>query len=56
MWLAVEMASGVFDWEDYDRQLDLAAQNGIKTVIAEMIAGAPEWVHHKPALKWDCRR
>jgi beta-galactosidase len=43
MWSAIETAPGVYDWADYDRQLDLAAQHGIKTVIAEMITAAPEW-------------
>jgi beta-galactosidase len=43
MWSAVEVAPGVFDWADYDRQLDLAAEAGMKTVLAEMITAAPEW-------------
>lgn len=47
MWSAVEIAPGEFDWEDYDRQLDLAARNGIKTIIAEMITAAPEWAFRK---------
>ena len=34
---------GEFDWADYDRQLDLAAGNGMTTVIAEMLTAAPEW-------------
>ena len=37
----VEIAPGEFDWEDYDRQLDLAAENGIKTIIAEFVTSAP---------------
>ena len=37
LWSAIEVAPGVFDWEEYDRQLDLAARNGMKTIIAEMI-------------------
>jgi beta-galactosidase len=43
LWSSIEIASGKFDWEDYDKQLDLAAQHGIKTIIAEMITAAPEW-------------
>lgn len=43
MWSAIEITPGVYDWEDYDRQLDLAAQHGISTIIAEMITAAPEW-------------
>ena len=41
LWSAIETAPGVFNWSDYDRQLDLAAEHGIKTIIAEMIAVAP---------------
>jgi beta-galactosidase len=55
MWGAIEVAPGVFDWEDYDRQLDLAAQNGIKTIIAEMIMYTPEWAYarYPDALHMD---
>ncbi len=45
LWSAIEIAPGVYDWDDYDRQLDLAARHGIKTVIAEMITAAPEWAY-----------
>ncbi|MBM3212706.1 beta-galactosidase, partial [Candidatus Poribacteria bacterium] len=47
LWSAVEIGPGRFDWDDYDRQLDLAAKNGIKTIIAEMITAAPEWAFRK---------
>ena len=47
LWSAIEIAPGKFDWDDYDRQLDLAAKNGIKTIIAEMITAAPEWAFRK---------
>jgi beta-galactosidase len=47
MWGAVEIEPGVFDWDGYDQQLDLAAKNGMKTVIAEMITSAPEWAFRK---------
>ena len=43
LWSAIEVAPGQFDWDDYDRQLDLAAEHGLKTIIAEMITAAPEW-------------
>ena len=33
-WAAIEIAPGVYDWDDFDRQLDLAAENGIKTIVA----------------------
>ena len=49
LWSAIEVAPGVYDWEDYDRQLDLAAENGLKTIIAEMITAAPEWAYRKYA-------
>lgn len=45
LWSAIEIEPGVYDWEDYDRQLDLAAEHGIKTIVAEMIAVAPEWAY-----------
>ena len=49
LWSAIEVAPGTFDWDDYDRQLDLAAENGIQTVIAEMITVAPEWAYRRLA-------
>jgi beta-galactosidase len=49
LWAAIETAPGAFDWLDYDRQLDLAAENGLKTIIAEMITVAPEWAYRKYA-------
>jgi len=45
MWSAVEIAPGAYDWRDYDRMLELEAQNGIKAVLAEMITAAPEWAY-----------
>ena len=47
MWSAIEVAPGKYDWRDYDRMMDLAAQNGIKVVIAELITAAPEWMFKK---------
>jgi beta-galactosidase len=43
LWSAIERSPGRYTWGDYDRQLDLAAENGIKTIIAEMMVVAPEW-------------
>ncbi|MDB5561140.1 MAG: beta-galactosidase [Hyphomicrobiales bacterium] len=43
MWGSIETAPGVYDWDDYDRQMDLAAKNGIKTIIAELIHAVPDW-------------
>src|SRR5438105_15329437 len=43
MWGAIEVAPGKYEWRDYDRMMDLAAQNGIKVIIAELIADAPQW-------------
>lgn len=47
LWGAIETAPGKYDWRDYDRMMDLAAQNGIKVVIAELISSAPEWAYRK---------
>ena len=49
MWGAVEVAPGEFDWAAYDRQLDLAAEHGLKTIIAEMATSAPEWAFRQYA-------
>ena len=43
LWSAVETAPGKFDWREYDRMLDLEAQNGIQAVLAEFVTSAPEW-------------
>ncbi|CAN5355137.1 hypothetical protein BH10PSE9_BH10PSE9_25130 [soil metagenome] len=47
MWGAIERRPGFYDFEEYDRQLDLAAQNGIKTVIAEMVHAVQDWAIRK---------
>jgi beta-galactosidase len=47
MWGAIEVAPGKYDWRDYDHMMDLAAQNGIRVVIAELITDAPEWMFRK---------
>ncbi|WP_195908994.1 beta-galactosidase [Microlunatus sp. Gsoil 973] len=44
MWAGIEVAPGEFEWDDYDRQLDLAAWNGLTTIIAEHVTIAPEWL------------
>lgn len=49
MWGAIEVEKGVYDWEDYDRHMDLADQHGIKTIIAEMITSVPEWAAYEYA-------
>lgn len=43
LWSAIERSPGHYTWDAYDRQLDLAADNGIKTIVAEMMTVAPEW-------------
>ena len=45
MWSAVEVAPGKFDWRDYDRMMDLEAQNGVHAVLAEFVTSAPEWAY-----------
>jgi beta-galactosidase len=49
LWSAVEPRPGKWDWSDYDRQLELASQNGLKTILAEMMVSAPEWAYRKYA-------
>ncbi|NHN31475.1 beta-galactosidase [Paenibacillus agricola] len=49
MWGSIETSPGHYDWEDYDRQMDLAAENGIQTIIAEIIHSVPEWAVHRYA-------
>ena len=49
MWSTIERRPGVFDWDDCDRQLDLAAENGMATVIAEFTMAAPDWLQRKLA-------
>jgi beta-galactosidase len=49
MWSAIEVAPGKFDWSDYDRNMDLAAKNGIRIVIEELVGCAPEWAFRKYA-------
>lgn len=47
MWSAIERRPGYYDWDDYDRQMDLAAENGIKTIIAELTHTVPDWAWRK---------
>lgn len=49
LWSAIEIEPGSFDWSDYDRQFDLAAANGCKTIIAEFSMAAPEWAFRRYA-------
>ena len=43
MWSAIEVAPETYDWDDYDRQFDLAAKYGLKTIVGEISHAAPEW-------------
>ena len=47
MWASVENSPGKYDWRDYDRMVELEAQNRIKVVIAEIVNAAPEWMWDK---------
>ncbi|MHB1355022.1 MAG: beta-galactosidase [Anaerolineae bacterium] len=47
LWGSIEVAPGVFDWADYDHQLELADKYGIKTIAAEMMTSVPEWLCSK---------
>jgi len=59
MWAAIERKPGHYDWDDYDRQMDLAAKNGMKTVIAELTHTVPDWAYrqfaHARQLRSDGR-
>ena len=44
IWSAIETSPGVYDWSDYDRQMELGEKYGIRTVIAEMSSLPPQWV------------
>ena len=44
MWAVIEVAPGKYDWSDYDHQMELAAENGIKVIIGEISNTAPEWM------------
>jgi beta-galactosidase len=43
-WNVVEVSPGKFVWDDYATMLDLAAKNGIRVVLAEMLVDFPEWL------------
>jgi beta-galactosidase len=45
MWGNIEVKPGVYDWADYDRQMELGEKYGIKTIIAEHITFTPDWLH-----------
>ncbi len=49
MWSAIEVAPGKYDWSDYDRMMDLAAQNQIRVILAEIDICAPEWAYRQYA-------
>lgn len=56
MWGSIEIAPGVYNWDDYDRQMELAEKYGIKTIIAEQSSSVPEWlIAERPDLLMkDC--
>ena len=45
-WADIHVAPDTFNFEPYDEHLRLAAKYGIKTIIAEMITNAPDWLYH----------
>ncbi len=45
LWSAVERRPGADTWDAYDAQLDLAARNGMATILAEMLSSAPDWAY-----------
>jgi beta-galactosidase len=46
-WASIHIAPDTFDWAPFDKHLALAAKYGIKTIIAEHIYEAPDWLYHK---------
>ena len=52
LWSAIEVAPGKYDWDDYDRQLDLAAKYGIKTIVADVLCTAPQWAFKEYPHAW----
>ncbi|MGI5899819.1 MAG: beta-galactosidase [Christensenellales bacterium] len=46
LWSAIETRPGVYDWSKYDKQMELAAKYGIRTIIAE-IKSLPEWLYYE---------
>ncbi|MEL6107074.1 MAG: beta-galactosidase [Planctomycetota bacterium] len=47
IWSAIEISPGRYDFSDYDRHLDLAAEHGLKTIIGEYLGAAPQWAWAK---------
>jgi len=47
MWSAIQPGPDRWDWEDFDRQFDLAERHGMDTIIAELTKTAPEWVFRR---------
>lgn len=47
LWSAVNPAPGVWDWSKYDRQLDLAAEHGLLTIVQEKLTSAPVWAFER---------
>ena len=45
-WSDIHVAPDTFNFEPYDEHLRLAAKYGIKTIIAELITHAPDWLYH----------
>ena len=52
LWSAIEVAPGKYDWDDYDRQLDLAAKYGIKTIAADILCTTPQWAFKRYPHAW----
>jgi beta-galactosidase len=43
IWGSTEIAPGVYDWDDYDRQFELAEKHRIKLIVAEITTSVPAW-------------
>lgn len=47
VWSDIHIAPDTYDFSLYDEHLRLAAKNGIKTIVAELITNAPDWLYHQ---------
>lgn len=45
LWGSVETKRGEFDWEDYDKQLELSEKYNIRCIFTLRVEEAPEWLY-----------
>ncbi len=47
LWSWVESVPGRFDFDDYDRLVELAAENALKVVLSTIAEVQPHWIHRE---------